>query len=54
MENKVDRSVVHSKENLWLEVQKVWEKISVKDLRKRSDTIEKRAAVTAVESQQTK
>uniref|UniRef100_A0A672NUI9 Coenzyme Q5, methyltransferase n=2 Tax=Sinocyclocheilus grahami TaxID=75366 RepID=A0A672NUI9_SINGR len=41
-------SIVHSKESLWLELQKAWDNISVEVLRKYSDTMPERcAAVTA-------
>ncbi len=29
LENKLDRSIVHSKESFWLELQKAWDNISV-------------------------
>ncbi len=29
LENKLDRSIVHSKDSLWLELQKAWDNISV-------------------------
>uniref|UniRef100_A0A8C1SFT1 Uncharacterized protein n=1 Tax=Cyprinus carpio TaxID=7962 RepID=A0A8C1SFT1_CYPCA len=39
LENKLDRSIVPSKESLWLELQKAWDNISVEVLRKYIDTI---------------
>ncbi len=39
LENKLDRSIVHSKESLWLELQKAWNKISVEVLWKYIDTM---------------
>jgi len=33
LENKLDRSIVHSKESLWLQLQKAWYNISVEVLR---------------------
>ncbi len=42
LENKLDRSIVHSKESLWLELQKAWDNISV--LRKYTDTVPERCA----------
>ncbi len=39
LENKRDSSIVHSKENLWLELQKAWDKISAEVLRKYIDTM---------------
>jgi len=50
LENKLDRSIV-----LWLELQKLWENISVEVLRKYSDTTPERcAAVIAVKGGHTK
>ena len=37
LENKLDRSIVHSKESLWLEFQKAWDNISVEVLGKYID-----------------
>ncbi len=39
LENKQDRSIVHSKESLWLEMQKAWDNISVEVLRKYIDNM---------------
>ncbi len=39
LENKLDRSIVHSKESLWLELQKAWDNISVEVFRKYVDTV---------------
>ncbi len=45
LENKLDRSIVHSKESLWLELQeKAWDDISVEVLRKYIDTMSERCA----------
>ncbi len=44
LENKLDRSIVHSKESLWLELQKAWSNISVEVLRKYIDTMTERCA----------
>ncbi len=44
LENKLDRPFVHSKESLWLELQKAWDHISVDVLRKYIDTIPERCA----------
>ena len=33
LENKLDRSIVHSKESLWLELEKAWDNISVEVFR---------------------
>ncbi len=38
LENKLDRSIVYSKESLWLELQKAWDNISFEVLRKYTDT----------------
>ncbi len=38
LETKLDRSIVHSKESLWLELQEAWDDISVEALRKYIDT----------------
>ena len=55
LENKLDRSIVHSKESLWLELQKAWDKISVEVLRKYIDTMPERcAAVIAAKGGHTK
>ncbi len=54
LENKLDRSVVHSKESLWLELQKAWDNISVDVLRKYIDTIPERFAVIAAKGGHTK
>uniref|UniRef100_A0A673GJ32 Tc1-like transposase DDE domain-containing protein n=1 Tax=Sinocyclocheilus rhinocerous TaxID=307959 RepID=A0A673GJ32_9TELE len=42
LENKLDRSIVHSKECLWFELQKAWDNISVEVLRKYIDTMPER------------
>ncbi len=48
LENKLDRSIVHSNESLWLELQKAWDNVSVEVLRKYIDTMPERyAAVIA-------
>jgi len=39
LENKLDRSIVHSKESLWLHFQKEWDNMSVKVFRKYVDTM---------------
>ncbi len=44
LENKLNRSIVHSKESLWLELQKAWDNISVEVLRKYIDTMPERCA----------
>uniref|UniRef100_A0A4W6F418 Tc1-like transposase DDE domain-containing protein n=1 Tax=Lates calcarifer TaxID=8187 RepID=A0A4W6F418_LATCA len=44
LENKLDRSIVHSKESLWLELQKAWDNIGVEVLRKYTDTMPERCA----------
>uniref|UniRef100_A0A3B4UGX7 Uncharacterized protein n=1 Tax=Seriola dumerili TaxID=41447 RepID=A0A3B4UGX7_SERDU len=44
LENKLDRSIIHSKESIWLELQKAWENISVEVLRKYMDTMPERCA----------
>ncbi len=44
LENKLDLSIVHSKESLWLELQKAWDDISVEVLRKYIDTMPERCA----------
>uniref|UniRef100_A0A671T8F6 Tc1-like transposase DDE domain-containing protein n=1 Tax=Sinocyclocheilus anshuiensis TaxID=1608454 RepID=A0A671T8F6_9TELE len=55
LENKLDRSIVHSKEILWLELQKAWDNISVEVLRKYIDTMPERcAAVNAAKGGHTK
>ena len=55
LENKLDRSIVHSKESLWLELQKAWDNISVEVLRKYIDTMPERcAAVIAAKGGHTK
>ncbi len=55
LENKLDRSIVHSKESLWLELQKAWVNISVEVLRKYIDTVAERcAAVIAAKGGHTK
>ncbi len=47
--DRVYRSDVHSKERLWLELQKAWDNISVEVLRKYIDTMPERcSAVIAV------
>ncbi len=43
-ENKLDRCIVHSKESLWLGLQKAWDSISVEVLRKYIDTMPERCA----------
>ncbi len=45
LENKLDRSFVHSNESLWLELQKAWDNISVEVLRKYIDTMPERCGV---------
>ncbi len=42
LENKLDKSIVHSKENLRLELQKAWDNISVEVLRKYIKTVPER------------
>uniref|UniRef100_A0A8C2KDT2 Uncharacterized protein n=1 Tax=Cyprinus carpio TaxID=7962 RepID=A0A8C2KDT2_CYPCA len=55
LENKLDRSIVHSKESLWLELQKAWGNISDEVLRKYIDTMPERcAAVIAARGGHTK
>ncbi len=55
LENRLDRSIVRSKESLWLELQKTWDKISVEVLRKYMDaTPESYAAVIAAKGRHTK
>ncbi len=55
LENKLYRSIVHSKESLWLELQKAWDNISVEVLRKYSHTIPERcAAIIATKGGHTK
>lgn len=55
LENKLDRSIVHSKESLWLELQKARYNISVEVLRKYHDTLPERcAAVIAAKGGHTK
>ncbi len=44
LENKLDRSIVHSEESLWLELQKAWDNTSVTVLRKCIDTMPERCA----------
>ena len=44
LENKLDRSIVHSKESLWLEFQKAWDHLSVEVFRKYIDTMPERCA----------
>uniref|UniRef100_A0A3B4VHU2 Tc1-like transposase DDE domain-containing protein n=1 Tax=Seriola dumerili TaxID=41447 RepID=A0A3B4VHU2_SERDU len=44
LENKLDRSIVHSKESIWVELQKAWGNISVEVLRKYIDTMPERCA----------
>ena len=44
LENKLDRSIVHSKESLWLELQKAWDNIRAEVLRKYIDTMPERCA----------
>lgn len=50
--NKLDRSIVHSKESVWLELQKAWDNISVEVLREYIDT--RCAAVIAAKGGHTK
>ncbi len=45
LENKLYRSIVHSKERLWVELQKAWDNISVEVLRKYIDTMPERCCV---------
>ncbi len=53
LENKLDRSIFHSKESLWLELQKAWDNISVEVLRKYIATMpETCAALIAVKGGQ--
>ena len=47
MENKLDRSIVHSKESLWLELQKAWDNVRVDVLRKYIDTMPERQSAAA-------
>ncbi len=55
LKNKLDRSIVHSKESLWLELQKAWDNISVEVLRKYINTVPERcAAVIAAKGGHTK
>ncbi len=55
LENKLDRSIVQSKESLWLELQKAWDNISVEVLRKYIDTMPERCvAVIAAKGGHTK
>ncbi len=51
LENKLDRSIVHSKESLWLELQN---NISVEVLRKYSDTMPERCAAVIAAKGHTK
>ncbi len=44
LENKLDRSIVDSKESLWLQLQKAWDNISVEVLRKYIDSMPERCA----------
>ncbi len=44
LENTLDRYIVHSKERLWLELQKAWDNISVEFLRKYIDAMPERCA----------
>ncbi len=44
LENKLDRSILHSKESLWLELQKEWDNSSVEVLKKHIDTMPERCA----------
>ncbi len=53
--NKLDRSIVHSKESHWLVLQKAWNKICVEVLRKYTDSMPQRcAAVIAAKGGHTK
>ena len=55
LEDKLDRSKVHSKETLWNEFQKTWNNTSVETLRKYIDTMPRRcAAVIAAKGGHTK
>ena len=55
LEDKLDRSKVHSKETLWNELQKTWNITSVETLRKYIDTMPRRyAAVIAAKGGHTK
>uniref|UniRef100_A0A671RAA7 Tc1-like transposase DDE domain-containing protein n=1 Tax=Sinocyclocheilus anshuiensis TaxID=1608454 RepID=A0A671RAA7_9TELE len=55
LENKLDRSIVYSKESLWLELQEAWDNISVEVLRKYNDSMPLRcAAVIAAKGGRTK
>ncbi len=55
LENKLDRSILHSKESLWLKLQKAWDNINVEVLRKYIDTMPERcAAVIAAKGVHTK
>lgn len=55
LENKVDRSIVHSKESFWRELQKAWENTGFEVPRKYIDTLPERfAAITAAKVGQTK
>ncbi len=55
LENKLERSIVNSKESIWLELQKAWDNISVEVLRKYTDTTPERcAAAIAAKSEHTK
>ncbi len=55
LENKLDGSIVHSKESLWLELQKACDNISVEVLRKYIDSMpEICAAVIAAKGGHTK
>ncbi len=51
LENKLDRSIVHSKKSLWLELQKECDNISVEVLRKYIDTVPERCAAVIDRSQ---
>uniref|UniRef100_A0A673KIR6 Tc1-like transposase DDE domain-containing protein n=1 Tax=Sinocyclocheilus rhinocerous TaxID=307959 RepID=A0A673KIR6_9TELE len=53
LENKLDRSIVHSKESLWHELQKTWDNISVEVLRKYTDTMPERCAAIIAEKRWT-
>ena len=44
LENKLDRYIVHSKESLWLELEKAWDHLSVEVFRKYIDTMPERCA----------
>ncbi len=53
LENKLDRFIIHSKESLWLELQKALDNIRVEFLRMYIDTMPERcaAAIAAKDEQ---